>query len=108
MPRFRTIALSIFVLIGLPALRAQGTLGTILGTVIDSSGASVGAAAVKARNAGTNLEVATLTSENGLYQIPKLPIGTYTVTISKDGFQTEVHSRIVVQAERSTTDNSTL
>src|SRR5262245_19273190 len=106
MQLFRRIAQCAVIFSLLPALHAQGLLGTILGTVTDTSGASVGGASVKARSASTNLELATVTRENGLYQIPNLPIGAYTVTIAKPGFQTEVHSQIVVQAERSTTVNS--
>src|SRR5215472_5548373 len=107
MPRFSRVAFCIFALLS-PTTYAQGLLGAILGTITDASGASVGGTSIKARNVATNLEVATVTRENGLYQIPNLPIGTYTVTISKPGFQTEVHSQIVVQAERSTTVNSVL
>src|SRR5262249_5248160 len=108
MPSFSRIPCSIFALIAFPALHAQGLLGTILGTVTDTSGAVIGGASIKARSAATNLEVSTVTRENGLYQIPNLPIGTYSVSISKTGFQTEVHSQIVVQADRSTTVNSML
>jgi hypothetical protein len=105
---FGRFALCIPLFVSLNVAHGQGLLGTILGTVTDGSGASVGGASIKARNAGTNLEVATITRETGLYQIPNLPIGIYTVTIAKPGFQTEVHSQILVQAERSTTLNSTL
>src|SRR5215471_1838944 len=108
MPSFSRMAVCLFALISFPALRAQGLLGTILGTVRDASGAAVGAAAVKVRNVATNLEVATVTRDTGLFQVPNLPGGKYTVTISKPGFQTEVHSEIVVQAERSTTVNAVL
>ena len=108
MPSFRRIALCLFAFAALPALHAQGLLGTILGTVTDASGASVAGASVKARNLSTNLEVSALTKDNGLYQVPNLPIGTYNVTISKTGFQTEVHPQIVVQAERSSTVNAVL
>jgi hypothetical protein len=91
-----------------PALHAQGLLGTILGTVTDASGAAVGGAGVKVLNQATNLEVATVTRDTGLYQVSNLPIGMYTVTIAKPGFQTEVHSQILVQAERATTVNGAL
>ena len=108
MRSFSRIALSFLALAAVPGAHAQGLLGTILGTVTDASGASIGAASVKARSFATNLEVSTLTKENGLYQASNLPIGDYTLTISKTGFQTEVHSQIVVQAERSTTVNAVL
>jgi Carboxypeptidase regulatory-like domain len=108
MQRYTRIALALFTLPNLPALHAQGLLGTILGTVTDATGASIGGATVKARSLATNLEVTAQTKDGGLYQVPNLPIGTYSLTISKTGFQTEVHSQIIVQAERSTTVNAVL
>lgn len=92
----------------LAELHGQGLLGTVLGTVTDASGALISGAAVKAKNLANNLEVSTLTKDNGLFQASNLPIGAYLVTISKAGFQTEVHPQIVVQAERSTTVNAVL
>jgi Carboxypeptidase regulatory-like domain len=108
MSNFGRTALAAFALFTLPALHSQGLLGTVLGTVTDSSCASVGGAEVKVKNLATNLEVSTLTKDNGLFQAPNLPIGAYSVTISKVGFQTEVHPRIIVQAERSATLNVVL
>src|SRR5260370_37517997 len=102
------IALPLFALAAVPALHGQGLLGTVLGTVTDASGALIGGAVVKAKNLATNLEVSSLTKDNGLFQVSNLPIGTYSVTISKAGFQTEVHPKIVVQTERSTTANAVL
>ena len=78
----RSIALSLLALATLPAVHAQGLLGTVLGTVTDASGALISGAAVKARNLANNLEVSTLTKDNGLFQASNLPIGTYIVTIS--------------------------
>jgi hypothetical protein len=89
-------------------LFGQGLLGTILGTVTDSSGAVVGAAEVTVTNQATNLEVTAKTQDNGLFQIPNLPIGTYKVVFAKSGFQSEIHSTILVQAERAITVNGSL
>lgn len=108
MRSFRQITLSLFALAAVPALHGQGLLGTVLGAVTDASGALIGGAVVKAKNLATNLEVSSLTKDNGLFQVSNLPIGTYSVTISKTGFQTEVHPQIVVQTERSTTVNAVL
>jgi hypothetical protein len=94
-------------LLGLPA-RAQQTLGSINGTVTDSSGAVVSDASVKARNIGTNLEQTAKSRNDGSFSIVDLPIGTYEVSFSKIGFKTEVHSQIFVQGDRTTTVNSSL
>jgi len=86
----------------------QQTLGGINGTVTDNSGAVVQRAAVKVRNVNTNLEQSETTKNDGSFSVVDLPIGTYTVTISKEGFKTEVHSEILVRGNRTATVNATL
>jgi hypothetical protein len=87
---------------------AQQTLGSITGTVTDPSGAVVSDAAVKAVNIATNLEVAAQTKTNGSFVIPDLPGGTYRVIVTKDGFKTETHTRILVFGSRTTTVDTSL
>src|SRR5215472_18746638 len=82
---------------------AQQQLGSINGTVTDSSGAVVKQATVEVVNVATNLKVTVKTQNNGSYIVPDLPIGTYSVTISRDGFRTEKHSQVLVQADRAAT-----
>jgi hypothetical protein len=93
----------------LPRLaNAQQTLGALNGTVTDSSGAVVQAAAVKARAVATNLEVTAQTKADGSFSIADLPIGTYEVTFTKEGFQTADYPQIIVQGNRTTTVNAQL
>jgi Carboxypeptidase regulatory-like domain len=99
--------LSVFVLLASSA-RAQQTLGSINGTVTDSSGAVVQGATVKVRNVDTGLEQTTTSKNDGSFNIADLPIGTYTVAFRKDGFKTEVHSKILVQGNRTSTVNASL
>jgi len=94
-------------LLSLPA-RAQQTLGSINGTVTDSSGAVVQNATVKIHNLATGLEQTANTKSDGSFSIVDLPIGTYSVTFSQSGFKTEVHSQILVQGNRTTTVNGSL
>ena len=86
-----------------PNLKAQQILGAITGTVKDTSGSGVGDAEVRARNGGTNLEVHTRSQGNGSYLLPNLPIGTYDLTFAKQGFQTESHTQVLVQGDRTST-----
>ena len=88
--------------------QAQQTLGSITGTVTDSSGAVVQNAAVKIHNLGTGLEQTVATKADGSFNIADLQIGTYSVTFSRDGFRTEVHSEILVQGNRTITVNGSL
>ena len=87
---------------------AQQTLGTITGTVKDVSGAAIPIVSVKARNLATNLEVTESTQSNGSYSVPNVPIGLYSLTFTKPGFQSEVHTRVLVNSDRTTTVDSTL
>ena len=87
---------------------AQQTLGAINGTVTDTSGGVVQNAVVKIHNVATGLEQTVNTKADGSFSIVDLPIGTYSVTFSRDGFKTEVHSQILVQGNRTATVNVAL
>ncbi|MGB8061448.1 MAG: TonB-dependent receptor [Candidatus Sulfotelmatobacter sp.] len=87
---------------------AQQTLGSMNGTVTDSSGAVLPTAGVKARALATNLEVKAESKNDGSFSIADLPIGTYEVTFSKENFETSVYPQIVVQGNRTVTVNAKL
>ncbi len=73
---------------------AQAVTGTIVGTVVDSTGAIVSGAKVTITNTGTGL-TRTVTSDNaGEYTAPSLPTGTYLVTAEMAGFKTAALSGI--------------
>lgn len=86
----------VFVLLATVSLSAQTFRGTILGTVTDPSGAVIAGAKVTVKNTGTGLERTTQTSADGSYSLPELPIGTYTVTVVQQGFQTFVATGVTV------------
>src|SRR5579863_5695934 len=88
--------LSAFVLLFATTLVAQTFRGTILGTVTDASGAVVPGATVKVHNTNTGLDRSTQTSADGSYTVSELPVGTYSVSVSQNGFQTSVTSEIAV------------
>ena len=87
---------------------SQQVLGAITGTVTDPTGAAVPDATVKALNLATNFEVTVKSGSNGSYEIRALPGGTYKVSFSKDGFKTEDHTEVIVNANRTTTVDSSL
>ena len=82
---------------------AQQTLGAINGTVLDPSGAAVAGATVTVTSTQTDLTRSAKSGSNGFFQIFNLPIGTYQVTASQDGFETTQESGIAVQEARATT-----
>jgi hypothetical protein len=83
-------------------LLAQTFRGSISGTALDATGAAVPEAVVRAQNAGTGLTRETLTSAAGDFSLPDLPLGFYTVTVSKDGFQTTSIKDVEVAVSRVT------
>src|SRR5206468_12722823 len=76
-------------------VRAQAT-ATILGTVMDPSGAAIGGAMVQLKNTGTSLTQNTISDEQGRYRFPDLGIGEYEVQASQPGFQTVVRKGITL------------
>ena len=88
--------------------QAQQTLGSINGTVLDASGAAVPDATVTATDKATNFVAKTKSQGTGSYQIFNLPIGTYVVRVSHEGFESTDLTNIPVQEARATTVNATL
>ena len=79
-------------------LLAQSTTdGAIGGTVYDSNGAVVASAKITVRNNGTNAEQSAVTDETGFYRVAKLQPGSYTVTISQQGFAPYKAEQVIVQ-----------
>lgn len=67
-------------------LFGQGAVGTVLGTVTDSSASVVPAASVTITNIETSVSQRTVTSAEGTYNVPYLKPGTYRVTVESKGF----------------------
>ncbi|MGH9663602.1 MAG: carboxypeptidase regulatory-like domain-containing protein [Bryobacteraceae bacterium] len=74
---------------------------TILGKVTDASSAVVEGAQVTAANTAIGLTRSTVTTGTGDFELPSLPItGAYTLTVTKQGFQTQQFSGIVLQVDQ--------
>ena len=82
---------------------AQQTLGGIVGTVTDASSSAIQGVAVKVVQSGTSLTRSAVTNASGGYALQDLPIGNYTLTLSRDGFETANYPNIVIQADRTVT-----
>src|SRR5437764_8008418 len=82
------IALLAMPLLSLPAAVAQVDTGTILGTIEDPTGAVVPGVKVTLTNEGTGLAIVTTSGADGTYIFTPIRIGTYTLTVEKEGFQT--------------------
>ncbi len=78
---------------------AQQDMGIITGVITDASGAVVPRARILARNADTNETRLVESSASGNYTIGPLRIGTYSITIEKDGFKKSVRPGISLSAQ---------
>src|SRR5580692_5100953 len=84
-------------------LRAQTTNGLITGVVADSTGAVVTGAQVKVVSQGTGLERTAISDASGLYVVPQLAPGSYTLTIMKEGFASVKQNNIQLLVNQSVT-----
>src|SRR5262245_50009742 len=81
-----------------PAL-AQGASGSssISGTVVDSAGGAIPGATVVATSDSTGTKFEATSNANGAFSLPALPVGTYTLNVSLQGFKTAAVTDVRVQ-----------
>jgi hypothetical protein len=84
-----------------PALYAQIRSGTITGTVQDQSGAIIADAEILVTDTGTNITFPAKTTQAGLYTVPYLAAGTYSVSITKIGFESYQASGVHVDSSET-------
>ncbi|HEX5703064.1 MAG TPA: carboxypeptidase regulatory-like domain-containing protein [Pyrinomonadaceae bacterium] len=76
--------------------QTQITTGTIQGVVTDDKDAAIPGATVEIKNLATNATRTLITDEDGRYVALALQPGTYSVTVTKQGFATSVAERVGV------------
>jgi hypothetical protein len=91
-----------------PALRGQAVTATLLGTVLDSTGAAVSHVPITITLVGQNSVRTSLTNESGNFTEPDLPSGTYTVSVDAPGFKKETRENIQLVTNTSTRVDITL
>jgi len=107
--RIREIALCLLLLFGFTAaLPAQEITGNISGTVTDTSGAAVPDAKVDLSSVLTGAERSTTTTSAGIFFFTSLPVGDYTIIVSKDGFKKSEVTGIHVNVNDKLTFNINL
>jgi len=99
--RFRYI-ISLLILSLSPSLFGQAVNATLLGTITDSTGATVGGAKVTATETATGLIHESVTNESGNYTFPDMPPGKYSVTAEAKGFKKATHQNIDLLSNSST------
>ena len=81
-------------------LMAQVDAGTITGIVSDQTGAILPGAAVSLKNVGTGLVRNGVTDARGQFVFTPLQVGTYELTVSAVGFQSQVRSDLELQVQQ--------
>ncbi len=76
--------------------QAQTVAATIVGTVVDNTGAIVPEAQVTIVEVATNQTRVVKTNESGNYSVPNVAPGPYSITIDAPGFRREVRSGVDV------------
>jgi tetratricopeptide (TPR) repeat protein len=89
-------------------LYAQGTGGTISGTLREASGAWLAAAKVNLTNERTSSTQSTLSSADGKFTFAPLAAGIYTLSVDSQGFQKVSRAHIEVKAQQQTVVEFTL
>jgi hypothetical protein len=89
-------------------LHAQVASGSIVGTARDSSGAILPGATITSKNVETGVTRTLISGEAAGYTFPALPVGTYDLEASLNGFKTEVRKGIIVTVGASVSVDFTL
>ena len=85
-----------FLLISTASLPAQQVTAAITGKVVDSTGGALVGAKVVAQDKERGTDWPTATNSDGVFNLPRLPIGAYDVKVSAPGFQTAAQSNILL------------
>ncbi len=104
--KFTGIAFALLVL-AMPAF-AQTSAGRLVGTVTDPGGAVIPNATITVKDNQTGRERTAQASDQGAYDISQIEVGTYTVTITAQGFKTFVANELKIDTGRDYTLNATL
>lgn len=75
------------------------TFGEISGTVIDATSSAVPQAIVTVTSLATRQARTVITSSGGVYKVPFLPSGIYSVSVALAGFKTATRPSVEVQVD---------
>src|ERR1051326_2704088 len=84
------------------------TSGDLVGTVVDNTGALVPNVSITATNQATNVKTTTTTNASGEYRFTNLPVGSYTLSASAQGFSTTGVKDVQVVLNQTNTQKITM
>ncbi|MBC8029865.1 MAG: carboxypeptidase regulatory-like domain-containing protein [Pyrinomonadaceae bacterium] len=103
------LLLSILVLLAAGSVAfGQGTASRVTGTVTDAQGAAVPGAAVTLTNEATQGTLTTETTDSGDYTFDSIQVGSYSVTVEKQGFKKFISTGNAANVNQPTTVNVAL
>src|SRR5690242_14422520 len=93
-----TLVLGIILCISISAV-AQTEIGaaSLSGRITDSSGGVVPGVSITVSDQSTGFSRTTMSNEAGLYNLPRLPVGVYGLSVSKDGFKAIKRDAVALQ-----------
>ena len=92
----RFSVLVIILILGAVSAVAQLSTATITGVVQDTSNAVVPGATVTVTQAETNFTTHAVSGNNGVFSIPSLPVGPYSLSVAEQGFAPYEQTGIVL------------
>jgi hypothetical protein len=106
--RLSLLALGILLSLSNVSAFAQSSFGQISGAVTDPTGAAVPDAQITVTAVGTQAKRNIVSDADGNYLVTNLPIGEYSLSITKTGFRTAQQAGVYITADAKVTSNITL
>src|SRR5690242_17913117 len=96
----KVASLAVLVLaMGAAPVFAQGsTTSIITGTVLDGSGGVIPGATISVKSDATGAEFTAVSNSQGAFTIPAVSVGSYTVTVTLQGFKQAVLKGVTVSS----------
>jgi len=91
-----SVVAAVLLLVVSVSMFGQAVNSTVVGSVTDSTGASVANAKVTLTEANTNISRTRQSNESGNFVFPDLPPGNYVVTVEMTGFKKEERRNIAL------------
>jgi hypothetical protein len=82
-------------------LQAQALYGTLVGNVVDATQGIVPGATVKIADTSTGVVREAVTTDRGEYIFSNVPVGTYAVTVNRQGFKETLRNGVRVGADQT-------
>jgi hypothetical protein len=104
----RLLMAAVLVLVSSSFAHAQGGNQSLSGVVVDSGGGVIPGAAVVVKNNATGETFDVTSNEAGVFSIPAIAVGTYTVTVTLQGFKTAVLNDVRIVTATAASVRATL